>query len=459
MKNINKAKKTSLIRYSIIFIGLIFLAFSLLHNKEDEIENITTNAIEGFIKKVQKPKVKGVDNILLYENTENNIISINITFKGGSALDTEGYDGISNFLANAMIMGAGGYSVSDFSKMFEEYSIKINTQVNRDSITFEITTLNYYKSRAFNLLGLILNSPNLSNNEITLTRDNLIAEYNIKSQQPRYLVGQALRKQLFGNHKYFGDISGNPTTISKITPHILKDFKSKVITKSNMYIAISGNISKNEVETELNKITSNLPNGDKDFLTLEYVEPSFANKVIEISPKGASQSEVLIAFNSPRINTPMYPYARVLNTYMGLMPDSLLFNTLRNEKGLVYTVNSVLYQDSITNYWLVSLGVSLDNSSEAIDSVKQILDDLKNQQYNIKDIIIAKNWMLDNELRYFSNNRNIAAYLNNMQFLGISLNRNAEYAKLYANLSSDKIDQLLKEINTYEITIVKVVKF
>ncbi|MCL2566568.1 MAG: insulinase family protein [Alphaproteobacteria bacterium] len=456
-QNINKTKKAPIIKYGIILIGLIFLVAVLSYSRQESSDNIITASSESFISAVQTPQIKGLNNVLLYENNDNNIISINITFKGGAALDPKNYEGLSNFLANAMIAGAGGYSVLEFARMFEEYSIKINTSASRDSITFEITALNYYKSRAFNLLKLILNSPNLSNEEITLTKNNAIVEYNIRSQQPKFLVAQALRNQLFGSHEYFRDVNGTPNSISKITPKILKDFKSKVITKDNMYVAISGNISKSEVEKELSAIAASLPKGDMEFLALDYIQPNFTNKIIEVPLAGASQSEVLIAFNSPRFDSPLFPYARLVNTYMGLMPDSLLFDNLRNKKGLVYTVSSSLQQDSISNYWLVSLGTSLDKTNDAINAVKQTLDGLKNKKYNFKDIVVAKNWMLDNELRVFTNNRSIASYLNRMQFLGINLNRNAEFAKLYAAMTADNINQTLANIETNNMVIVKIV--
>ncbi|MDR2007843.1 MAG: insulinase family protein [Alphaproteobacteria bacterium] len=457
MKSINKTKKAPLIKYSIILMGIIFLIVLFSYSQQESADTSATNSIDSPLLSVQMPRIKGIDNVLLYENNDNNIISINITFKGGAALDSKGFEGLSNFLAESMPLAAGGYSVAEFSRMFDEYSIKINTNVSRDAITLEITTLNYYKNRAFNLLKLILNSPNLGNEEIALTKSNLTVDYNIRAKQPKFLVSQALRNQLFGGHEYFRDINGNPTVMSKITPKILKDFKHTVITKANMYVAISGNISRAEVEKEFGTIVEGLPEGNREFLALDYVQPKLSNKVIEIPLEGASQSEVLIAFNSPPFDSPTFPFARLINTYMGQMPDSLLFDNLRNQKGLVYTVSSSLQQDSISNYWLVSLGTSLDNTVDAVEAVKQTIEDLKSQKYDFKNIVIAKNWMLDNELRVFANNRSIAAYLNRQQFLGIPLSRNAEFAKLYNNMTADNINQALLDINTDNMVIIKVV--
>lgn len=457
MRNLNQPKKTLYIKYLVIFVGVFFLFISLIYKKDEVSGGNDTMTVKDFLDRVQYPNVKGIENIQLFENNENNIISIDILFKGGSALDPIGYDGLANFLVQTMAISAGGYSVTEFNKMLEEYSISISTQVNRDSISIRLTTLNYYKSRAFNLLKLILNDPNLGEEEISLTKNNIIAEYNIKSTQPKYLVAKSLRKELFGNHNYFREIIGTPDTIAQFDTKILKDFKENLFTKKNVYISISGNISLSEVEKEFKTITENLPDGDIEFLFMDYVNPKFPNKTVSIPFKGASQSEVLIAFASPSYNSSMYPYAILLNTYMGLMPDSLLFDKLRNENGLVYTINSILYQDNITNFWLISLGTSLEKADDAISLVKQNLQNLKSGNYDFKNVVIAKNWMLDNELRNFSSNGNISSYLNQMQFLGFSIDKTIETKKLYDYVREDKINQVISDINMEAITVVKIV--
>jgi zinc protease len=457
MRKLNKQKITLYIKYLVVFIGALFLFISLVYKKEETTGGKTAMTFEDFLGKVEYPSVKGIENILHFENNVNNIISIDIIFKGGSALDPKDKEGLANFLVSSMVLSAGGYSVSEFAKMLDEYSINISTQVNRDSISIKITTLNYYKSRAFNLLRLMLNSPNLGSDEIQLTKNNIIAEYNIKSTQPKYLVSKALREEIFGKHNYFREIIGTPATISKFDTKTLKSFKDNIFTKKNMYISISGHISKKEVEKEFKTITEQLPDGDIEFLFMDYVTPKFPNKVISVPFKGASQSEVLIAFASPSYNSLLYPYAVLLNTYMGRMPDSLLFDQLRNQNGLVYTISSNLYQDNITNFWLISLGTSLEKADESIALVKNNLQKLKQGKYDFNSVIIAKNWMLDNELRNFSSNSNISSYLNQMQFLGFSIDKTIATKKLYDYVRQDKINQVIADINMNEITVVKIV--
>ncbi len=456
--NKKQSNKKLIIMYVVVFIGLLFIAIILLYKKEVDIDKSSQLTVETFLNKVQYPKINGIDNILLYENNENNIISMDIRFKGGSSLDPKGYEGLTNFLVESMVISAGGYSIAEFNKMLEEYSIKISTQVSRDSISIKLTTLSYYKDKAFNLLRLILNEPNLGNHEIEVTKSSIISSYNIKSSQPDYIISKSLRKELFGEHDYFREIEGDPSTINKFNQKILKDFKEKIITKKNIYIAVSGHISLEESEKEFKNITLKLPKGNADFLFMDYITPKFSNKVISVPFEGAAQSKVLIAFSSPNYKSSIYSYANLLNIYMGLIPDSLLFEKLRNETGLVYTINSSLYQDSITNFWLISLGTSLDKADEAIELVKNNLLELKKGNYDFNNIIIAKEWMLDNNLRYFSNNSNISSYLNNMQFLGYSVDDIIKRNTLYKDISKDEFDQAINDINIEEITVIKIVK-
>lgn len=125
---------------------------------------------------------------LFYENTSKNIIAISIMFKGGAALDSKGYEGISDLLANALVQGAGGYSPYEFKKLLEDYSISIETSTERDKIIINVSTLSYYRNRLFDILDMVINHPNLGQKELAISKNNLLVEYNINTTDPSYFI-------------------------------------------------------------------------------------------------------------------------------------------------------------------------------------------------------------------------------------------------------------------------------
>ncbi|MFL1781384.1 Insulinase family protein [Candidatus Hepatincolaceae symbiont of Richtersius coronifer] len=391
---------------------------------------------------------------LFYSNDSNEVISINIIFKGGAALDLPNYDGLSNFLANAMLEGAGGLTPYQFKQLIEASSLKISSDASRDNIAIYLSTLQRYKKEAFALLNLVINQPNLGNQEIKLTQNKILASLDFLSTNANYLLSTKLREELYPNHPYYRSIIGEKNTIQSINSKVLKNFKDKVLTKENLYLSVSGNITLEEVKQEMELIFSNLPAGDPEDFKLQEVEPKITNKVVEV-PFPAAQSEILLIFNAPK-SPDNYIYAQIFNTYLGGLPESVLFSELRNKSGLVYSIASILSKDEITSFWRVSLGTALNSSDEAITKTKNLLVE-KKLNYSFDDIKIAKNWMLNNQLKAFATNTSIASYLNHIQFREDSLNNYLLKIKTIQNINNDQIRNMLAKIDLDNILVIKLV--
>ncbi|UQY80473.1 insulinase family protein [Candidatus Hepatincola sp. Av] len=447
---------TTYLLYGVIAIGVIlklWVSFSYTSKSKDI--NLLKYSRE-ILFSVKKMETQSIKHGLFYENTSKNIISVNIMFKGGAALDTKGYDGISYLLANALVQGAGGYSPYEFKKLLEDYSISIDTSTERDKIIVNISTLSYYRNHLFDILDMVINRPNLGQRELAISKNNLLVEYNVNTANPTYFVEKSLRRSLFGNSPYFKDIIGNPRTIARITPEILARFKAKVITKDNIYVAVSGNISQGEVENNLEKIFAKLPHATSN-ITLPKITPRIVNKTISVPIQNVAQSEVYMVFSSPDVNSIDYPYAQVVNTYLGRIPDSALFQELRNNQGLVYTVSSSLLQNALAHYWVVSLGSSLNTADQAIDEVKRVLQESR-KNTNYKNILIAKDWLLANELNFFSNNEEMAQTLNTIQFRNQTIGEFIESRNTMNSISKVNYQDILDNLDLDNITIVKIVK-
>lgn len=221
-------------------------------------------------------------------------------------------------------------------------------------------------------------------------------------------------------------------------------------------MAVSGNISQGEVENNLEKIFSNLPRA-KANITLPKVTPRIVNKTISVPIRNVAQSQVYMVFHSLDPKDIDYPYAQVVNTYLGRIPDSALFQELRNNNGLVYTVSSSLFRNALTYYWVVSLGSSLNTADKAIAEVKRVLQEAR-KNTNYKDILISKDWLLASELNFFSNNKAMANTLNTIQFRDETISEFIESRSTMNSISKVNYQDILNDIDLDNITVVKIVK-
>ena len=104
------------------------------------------------------------------------IMSLDISFKGGAALDPKGKDGLAILTASMLDEGAGDLSSTAFQKELADKSIGLNFGADLDSVTGQMKTLTQYRDRAFEMLGLALEKPRLDAEPLERMRNEMVTD-------------------------------------------------------------------------------------------------------------------------------------------------------------------------------------------------------------------------------------------------------------------------------------------
>ena len=121
----------------------------------------------------------------LVEDHRNPIISLELAFRGGAALDPAGKEGLANLLSSVLDEGAGDLDSQAFRTELEDLAIKLSFDAGRDSFTGQLKTLTVNRDRAFELLRLALNEPRFD--------DEPVAEIARKLDVEALVEGSVLR--------------------------------------------------------------------------------------------------------------------------------------------------------------------------------------------------------------------------------------------------------------------------
>lgn len=114
-------------------------------------------------------------------------------------------------------------------------------------------------------------------------------------------------------------------------------------------------------------------------------EPGF--KVIK---KDIKQSHICMATRSVSLDDPRYYAFAVLNNIMGGSMSSRLFQNIREQKGLAYSVYSMSSSFSDMGYYNIYAGVSHDKVAAAIEGIKEELDILDRKGITAEELSMSK---------------------------------------------------------------------
>ncbi len=95
----------------------------------------------------------------LAREASNPFLSLVLQFRGGSASDPEGKEGLAYMASGLLDEGAGSYDSQAFRAELEDNAIRLSFEVDRDRLTGELRTLTATRAHAFELLRLALTAP------------------------------------------------------------------------------------------------------------------------------------------------------------------------------------------------------------------------------------------------------------------------------------------------------------
>ena len=206
-------------------------------------------------------EVKSPDGLTawLVRDHTNPIISIRFRFKGGSALDPNGKEGLANIVSSLLDEGAGKWDSRAFQRQMEDLSVRLTFSANKDTFGGRLRTLRKNRTTAFGLLKTALTDPRFDLEPVTRIRGQIIAKIRQSSENPGAVASQTLMKALFPSHPYGRPNSGTEESVNKITRNDLTTFVTQRLAQNNLVVGIVGDISKEEAVEFLSATFSKLP--------------------------------------------------------------------------------------------------------------------------------------------------------------------------------------------------------
>ena len=180
-----------------------------------------------------------------------------------------------------------------------------------------------------------------------------------------------LRKQGL-RQKYFG----HKENVNSFTVQDIERYMSRRYTADNIVISMAGNISPEYAEELTLKYFSEIKKGPADKIT---VPVDMAGQSL-FRKKDIEQIHLGFAFPSVKRFDKLFDATQILSSVLGGSMSSRLFQKVREELGLAYTVYSYLSSYDETGSLVVYAGVNSGNYKKSVDAIFNCITDIKNKK-------------------------------------------------------------------------------
>lgn len=367
------------------------------------------NAVE-----IQKVNGKNGVEAWLVEDHSNPIITLSLAFRGGSALDPEGKEGVAHFVSGLLDEGAGELDSQVFRGQLENLSISLSFSSGLENFRGRLVTLAKNKEQAFNLLRLALTEPRFDDHAIARIRSQIMASLKQSSQDPNNIASEAFYKALFPTHPYSRPTEGTEQTLAKIEALDLKGFVQSRLARNNLIIGVVGDITIEQLAQLLDKTFSTLPEEASPWMLPE-VLPAKGTGPIIIN-RAIPQSIIRVGqVGLKRKHKDFYP-AYVLNYILGGGSfASRLYKEIREKRGLAYSPYSYLSPRAATSLLVGGAGTANKRVGETLAILREEWRKMATDGVTAEEVNNAKTYLTGSFPLRFSSSANIANILVSMQ--------------------------------------------
>jgi zinc protease len=364
MSNRSNERQTMTRPHSAIRLALIVFALSIVF--------VTLPAITAARASVDIEEVTSESGVTawLVEDHSIPIISIRFAFKGGSAQDPIGREGIANLMTGLFNEGAGELDSDAYQSRLDEVGAEMSFSAARDAIYGEMRMLADMRDESIELLALAVNEPRFDQAPLDRVRSQIVTGIVASQRNPQVQGREAFARALYGDHPYARPADGTSESLGAITAENLRAFHEANFARGNLSVAVVGAIDAQTLREELDRLFSALPQ-EPELAQVERVVPALAQEVNY--PFALPQASVQLVFPGIERDDPEFFPAFLMNHVLGGGTfSSRLFTEVREQRGLAYGVGSFIQNLDFAT----SLSISTSTRSDRVEETLGVIDDV-----------------------------------------------------------------------------------
>lgn len=323
-----------------------------------------------------KEKLDNGTRVVMEEIPYVNSVSIGVWISCGSIKEEEDINGISHFIEHMLFKGTAYRNAKELVESIENIGGQINAFTGAEYTCFYARVLDKHLPIAIDVLADMFNNSIFDERDIEKEKGVIFEEINMYLDSPEDIVYDVLSNIMFQDTSLALPILGSYETVNSIDRDTLLKYYKQQYIPENIVISIVGNFNSKETVKMLNEFFYKT-SIDENKKSKEIPVPNIGQK-IAYKIKDTEQLNLCIGMEGiKRSSNHIYPLL-VLNNIFGGSMSSRLFQKIREEKGLAYSIYShpTLFQD--TGAFTVYAGLNVHQIINVANLINEGIEDIKN---------------------------------------------------------------------------------
>jgi predicted Zn-dependent peptidase len=337
-------------------------------------------------------------------------LTVLVAFDAGARTERPEENGMAHFLEHLVFKGGEKYD--DYRKVnetAERMGAVLNAYTSHDLVAFHITCRAEVAGEAIDLLTDFVGRPKLDAEELDRERGVVIQEIARSNDQPSVVAEHLIDRAAFGDHPLGRPVLGPEEHLRSFTREAIVQFRTRQWAGARGGAFLVGNLDSLPDDVELAeafcRFPSISPNGSYE------PAPEFAPQTL-VEERDSNQSHLRMSYR-PDVDARDVRRRAALTVYTTLLGGSMgsrLFDEIREQRGLAYSVYSLDHVFADVPILQLSAGLESGKCVEAFTRMREIVGELRSDGPKEEEFERAKAYAAGRRVLAFENTNAVARH-------------------------------------------------
>lgn len=290
-------------------------------------------------------------------------VSLGVWLRQGSRHEPLAINGISHFIEHLVFKGTERRTSLEIAREIDAVGGQMDAFTAKEATCFYIRVLDQHMDLALDLLSDIVLHPRFDPEDIEKERKVIVEEIRMVEDTPEELVYDLLYSSRWAGHALGRPIQGSPETVADMDPATLSEFFRGAYIPNQMVLSVAGKVDQRALVGTVGEAFAALPQAQAP---AQGEPPQDMGGLVVREKSELEQTHLAVALGGlPQVHPDRF-VLMVLSNILGGTMSSRLFQKVREERGLVYTVYSGVSSYSDQGYHSIYLATGPRSVGEAL---------------------------------------------------------------------------------------------
>lgn len=296
--------------------------------------------------------------------------SLGIWVGAGSRHESTGENGSAHFIEHMVFKGTQTRTAADIAREMDAIGGQVNSYTTKENTCFYVRTLDTHLSQAADVLCDMFFHSAFRQEDVETERGVILEEIGMYADNPEDLCAERLAAAVYKGSALARPILGTPATLKKISGDSLRAWRDAHYLPQNTVVSLAGSFTDAVVQDLVDRFSAMTPARLPKMKTAAY------RSAITLKRKATEQNHLTLAF-------PGFPYdsehrfaLQLLSSILGGGMSSRLWQQVREQRGLCYSVYSYGAGHADTGMFGVYTALGRETEREALSCIMSVIREL-----------------------------------------------------------------------------------